>query len=200
MCFELHRSSLPTATSIPALGSTLEESDMSERRKVVRQTVVIALAACSLIGFSSTWALAQETKSATGFEQKTYVYEPWIKGKFSEVVTVKNPGKWIFLAGIGPESEGDGKILHPGDFYKQCKYAYYRIKKLLGMHGATLKNVVFATTYVTDIRYIGASGKCRSEEYGEAGAELPPGATVGVNSFAWPDMLIEIAVTAAVEK
>ena len=35
-------------------------------------------------------------------EQKTYVYEPWIKGKFSEVVTVKNPGKWIFLAGIGP--------------------------------------------------------------------------------------------------
>ena len=62
------------------------------------------------------------------------------------------------------------------------------------------KNVVFATTYVTDIRHIGASGKCRSEEFGEAGAELPPGATVGVNSFAWPDMLLEIAITAAVEK
>jgi len=116
------------------------------------------------------------------------------------VVTVKNPGKWIFLAGIGPESEGAGKILFPGDFYRQCKYAYYRIQKLLGMHGATLKNVVFVTTYMMDIRHIAASGKCRSEEFGEAGAELPPGASVGVNAFAWPDMLLEIAATAVLEK
>ena len=145
-------------------------------------------------------ALAQAQSPSTAFEQNTYVYEPWIKGKFSEVVTVKNPGKWIFLAGIGPESEGDGKILFPGDFYRQCKYAYSRIKKLLAMHGATLKNVVFVTTYMMDIRHIGASGKCRSEEFGEAGAELPPGASVGVNAFAWPDMLLEIAATAALEK
>ena len=145
-------------------------------------------------------AFAQELSPNAAFEQKTYVYEPWIKGKFSEVVTVKNPGKWIFLAGIGPESEGDGKILFPGDFYRQCKYAYYRIKKLLALHGATLKNVVFVTTYMVDIRHIGPSGKCRTEEFGEAGAELPPGASVGVNAFAWPDMLLEIAATAAVDK
>ena len=86
------------------------------------------------------------------------------------------------------------------DLYRQCKYAYYRIKKLLAMHGATLKNVVFVTTYMMDIRHIGASGKCRTEEFAEAGAELPPGASVGVNAFAWPDMLLEIAATAAVEK
>jgi enamine deaminase RidA (YjgF/YER057c/UK114 family) len=161
---------------------------------------MLALAAFVIFGLNHSQSFAQAPNPSTAFEQKTYVYEPWIKGKFSEVVTVKNPGKWIFLAGIGPESEGDGKILHPGDFYKQCRYTYYRIKKLLGMHGATLKNVVFATTYVTDIRYIAASGKCRSEEYGADGAELPPGATVGVNAFAWPDMLLEVAVTAAVEK
>ena len=161
---------------------------------------ILALAAFSFLVIVHSPAFAQAPNPGTAFEQKTFVYEPWIKGKFSEVVTVKNPGKWIFLAGIGPESEDDGKILYPGDFYKQCKYAYYRIKKLLALHGGTLKNVVFATTYMTDIRHIGASGKCRSEEFGEAGAELPPGATVGVNSFAWPDMLLEIAVTAAVEK
>ena len=45
------------------------------------------------------------------------------KGKFSEVVTVTNPGKFIFLAGIGPEREGDGKIVHEANFMEQCRYA-----------------------------------------------------------------------------
>jgi len=144
--------------------------------------------------------LLQAQNANPGFEKKSYTYEEWIKGRFAEVVTVSNPGKLIYLAGIGPEQEGDGKILHPGDFYKQCKYAYYRIGKLLGLHGATLKDLVFVTTYVTDIRYIADSGKCRSEEFKAAGAEPPPGATVGVNSFAWPSMMLEIAATAAVAK
>jgi 2-iminobutanoate/2-iminopropanoate deaminase len=125
-----------------------------------RFILVLAIAVGAILFHPQTSAQAQS--QSTAFELKTYVYEPWIKGKFSEVVTVKNPGKWIFLAGIGPESEGDGKILFPGDFYRQCKYAYYRIKKLLAM--------------------------------------LPPGASVGVTAFAWPDMLLEIAATAAVEK
>jgi len=115
----------------------------------------IRLVMLLLSTFMGSQAFAQERGPNTGFEQKTYVYEPWIKGKFSEVVTVKNPGKWIFLAGIGPESEGDGKIMFPGDFYRQCKYAYYRIKKLPALHGAMLKNVVFVTTYMVDIRHIG---------------------------------------------
>ena len=166
----------------------------------MQRSILFTLTALLAFAFLHSHALAEPQSPTTPFEQKTYVYEPWIKGKFSEVVTVKNPGKWIFLAGIGPESEGDGRIFFPGDFYRQCKYAYYRIKKLLAMHDATLKNVVFVTTYMMDIRHIGASGKCRTEEFAEAGAELPPGASVGVNAFAWPDMLLEIAATAAVEK
>ncbi len=150
----------------------------------MQRFILLTLVALLAFVFFHSQASAQAQSPSTAFEQKTYVYEPWIKGKFSEVVTVKNPGKWIFLAGIGPESEGDGKILYPGDFYRQCKYAYYRIKKLLAMHGATLKNVVFVTTYMMDIRHIGASGKCRTEEFAEAGAELPPGASVGVNALA----------------
>ena len=48
--------------------------------------------------------------------KKNFSYNEWTKGKFSEVVTVTNPGKFIFLAGIGPEREGDGKIVHEGNF------------------------------------------------------------------------------------
>jgi hypothetical protein len=52
-----------------------------------------------------------------GFEKKAYNYSDWTKGKFSEVVTVSNPARHVFLGGIGSESEENGKILHPGDFY-----------------------------------------------------------------------------------
>jgi 2-iminobutanoate/2-iminopropanoate deaminase len=55
-------------------------------------------------------------------EKKNFNYNEWTKGKFSEVVTVTNPGKFIFLAGIGPEREGDGKIVHEGNFMEQCRY------------------------------------------------------------------------------
>jgi methionine synthase II (cobalamin-independent) len=48
------------------------------------------------------------------------------EGKIAEAVTVINPGKWIFLGGIGPEQEGDGTILHKGDFQAQCVYAWQK--------------------------------------------------------------------------
>ena len=54
-------------------------------------------------------------------EAKFQAHNEWTKGKFSEVVTVTNPGKFIFLAGIGPEREGDGKIVHEGGFMEQCR-------------------------------------------------------------------------------
>ena len=72
-------------------------------------------------------------------------YSEWTKGKFSDVVTVTNPTKHIFIGGTGAEGEQDGTIQHPGDFYGQCKYTFYKIKKLLALHGASLKDVVKMT-------------------------------------------------------
>ena len=57
-------------------------------------------------------SLTPNAQSTSGFEKRNFSYNEWTKGKFSEVVTVTNPGKFIFLAGIGPEREGDGKIVH----------------------------------------------------------------------------------------
>jgi 2-iminobutanoate/2-iminopropanoate deaminase len=161
---------------------------------------VAVVSLCAFILTQSTAFTQAQSDANLSFEKQSYTYEEWIKGKFSEVVTVRNPGKWIYVAGIGAEQEGDGKILFPGDFYKQCKYAYYRIQKLLALHGATLRDLVFVTTYVTDIRFIADSGRCRSEEFKAAGADLPPGATVAVNAFAWPSMMLEIAATAALPR
>ena len=80
----------------------------------MQRSILFTLTALLAFAFLHSHALAEPQSPTTPFEQKTYVYEPWIKGKFSEVVTVKNPGKWIFLAGIGPEFGGRRKDSFPG--------------------------------------------------------------------------------------
>ncbi len=134
------------------------------------------------------------------FEKKNFSYNEWSKGRFSEVVTVTNPGKLIFVAGIGPEQEGDGKIVFAGDFAAQCRFAFQKIKKYLGMHGATLADVVKMTIYMTDIRYFASSerGKCRGEAFGSAPA--PASTLLNVSQLAWPHMMVEIDVMAVLAK
>ena len=55
----------------------------------MKRSILLVLTAfvASMLFHSQTFAQAQNPDTA--FEQKTYVYEPWIKGKFSEVVTVR---------------------------------------------------------------------------------------------------------------
>lgn len=129
-------------------------------------------------------------------EKKHYNYGQWTKGRFSEAVTVTGPAKMIFLAGIGAEHEETGEILHKEDFTAQCRYAYAKLRKVLEQHGATLGDVVKQVTYVTDIRYQGASGECRREAYGDA--PLPAHTFLNVTQLAWPGMLVEIDVIAMV--
>ncbi len=134
--------------------------------------------------------------SAQGFEKKNYNYSDWAKPFFAEVVTVTGPTKFIFAAGIASEDEGSGAVKFPGDVYAQCKYAYEKIKKALAANGATLADIVKQVTYVTDMRYRQDVGKCRNEAF--AGLPLPNNTFLGVNSLAFPGMLVEIDVTAAV--
>ena len=160
---------------------------------------IVTLAALALLATLAVSLGQAQSQAPAGFEKKAYNYAEWTKGKFSEVVTVTNPTKHIFLGGIGAEGEQDGKIQHLGDFYGQCKYTFAKIKKLLALHNASLKDVVKMTIFVSDMRYfLTAWIKCRGEEY--AGADLPASALIGVSSFAWPGMLLEIQTEAMVAK
>src|SRR4051794_11295425 len=137
-------------------------------------------------------------QSSSGFKKENFSYNEWTKGKFSEVVTVTNPGKFVFLAGIGPEAEGDGKIVEPGNFIAQCNYAYMKIKKLLQAQEANMKDVVRIVTYVTDIRFFQEALKCRRDAFGDA--PIPASTLLNVPQLAWPYMMIEIDVTAMLGK
>jgi 2-iminobutanoate/2-iminopropanoate deaminase len=134
--------------------------------------------------------------SAQTFEKKNFNYSEFAKGAFSEVVTVTAPAKFIYLAGIGAEDEKDGSIHHKDDFLAQCRFAWEKIGKLLKEHGATVSDIVKATTYVTDIRYRDEIRKCGTEVF--AGKPLPAHTLLNVVQLARPGMMIEVDVVAAV--
>jgi len=160
----------------------------------MKKLLLVSLFAC-VSCFAQTPAATQKQSA---FKKENFSYNEWTKGRFSEVVTVTNPGKFIFLAGIGAEREGDGKILEEGNFVGQCNYAYGKIKKLLQLQGAKMNDVVRITTYITDIRFFQDALKCRREAFGDA--PIPASTLLNVPQLAWPNMMIEIDVTAVLPK
>ena len=139
---------------------------------------------------------AKSTSANSTYDKRNYNYGEWTKGRFSEAVTVTGPAKMLFLAGIGSEHEQNGKIMYPGDFEAQCRYAYRKLKKVLARNGATMNDVVKQVTYVVDARHQQLAGQCRREAYGEA--PLPVHTFLNVSQLAWPAMLVEIDVIAMV--
>jgi 2-iminobutanoate/2-iminopropanoate deaminase len=156
---------------------------------------------CRFLAFTVLAALAAQTAaSAQNLDVKRYNPSEWTKGRFSEIVTVTGPGKTIYLAGVGAEDEKapagtSAPILHPGDPYEQCRYAYDKIKRSLAAQGATLADVVKQVVYVTDVRYQADVAKCRREAYGDG--PIPANTFLVVSALAIPGMLLEIDVTAA---
>ncbi|HJX11461.1 MAG TPA: Rid family hydrolase [Candidatus Binatia bacterium] len=126
----------------------------------------------------------------------------WTKGIFSEAVTVTGIGsaKFIYLAGVGAEDENGprGNVRYPGNFLEQCRYAYDKIKRVLALHGANLNDAVKIVTYMTDLRYRVAMGKCIGEAWGKT--TFPTNTLIGVDALAFPEMIIEVDVTAIVSK
>jgi 2-iminobutanoate/2-iminopropanoate deaminase len=69
-----------------------------------------------------------------------------------------------------------------------------KIKKLLDMQGATMNDVVRIMTYTTDVRFFQDALKCRAEAFGSA--PIPASTFLVVSQLAWPNMAIEVDVTA----
>ena len=156
-----------------------------------------------LAALTALGVLVAQSSMAQNLEVKRYNPSEWTKGRFSEVVTVNGPCKTIYLAGVGAEDEKgppgqSAPILHLGNPYEQCRYAYDKIKRLLAAHGATLADVVKQVVYVTDIRYQADVGKCRREAYGNG--PIPANTFLVINGLAIQGMLLEIDVTAVVAK
>ena len=127
-------------------------------------------------------------------------HSAWTKGIFSEAVTVTGIGnaKLVYLAGVGAEDENGprGNVRHQGNFLEQCRYAYDKVKRVLAHHGAKLSDVVKVTTYITDLRHRLTLGKCVQDTWGDV--SFPTNTLIGVAALAFPEMIIEVDVTAII--
>jgi enamine deaminase RidA (YjgF/YER057c/UK114 family) len=136
-----------------------------------------------------------------GIKIEKFTHSEWTRGIFSEAVTVTGIGnaKFIYLAGVGAEDETGkrGDIRHHGNFLEQCRYSYDKIKRVLGHHGATLRDVVKITTYITDLRHRLTLGQCVKDTWD--GVVFPTNTLIGVAALAFPEMIIEVDATAIVQ-
>src|SRR5438445_6624085 len=105
---------------------------------IAMKIITLAVATMLFLAVPTMTAMSQSQTGDTAYEKKSYNYAEWAKGRFAEVVTVRNAGKVIYLGGVGPEDETSaqgGVLRHLGAFGAQCRYAWDKIKRLLEKHG-----------------------------------------------------------------
>ncbi|MGI1664211.1 RidA family protein [Palleronia sp. KMU-117] len=128
--------------------------------------------------------------------ERSYVKGDWQQGRaFSPAVITTGPQKIVWVAGHGGLKSDDGTVLK-GDFEAQCRQCFRNLERTLDQAGATLKDIVTMTVFVTDVRFTTPMTQIRTEIFGD---DFPASAAVTVTGFADPAMLIEIQCIAVME-
>lgn len=116
-------------------------------------------------------------------------------GSYSHAIKVKG-GDLLFVAGQGG-IDRNGHVVGKKDLRMQVKQALENIKAILKAQGATLKDVIKMTTYVTDIdAYLKLSPSPLTEYIKD---KFPVGALIEVKRLALPEMMVEIEAIALVK-
>lgn len=102
-------------------------------------------------------------------------------------------GNVVEVSGTAPV-EG-GRVVAPGDAYRQTLACLRIIERALQQAGATLEDVVRTRIYVTDIGRWEEIGRAHGEYFADI---RPATSMVEVRALIAPEMLVEIEATALV--
>lgn len=103
-------------------------------------------------------------------------------------------GNMVFVAGTTATNE-NSDVMHIGDAYGQTVVIIKKIEKALEQAGASLKDVVRLTMYVTDISQGMEVGRATGEYFKNI---RPANTMVEVSAFVHTDMLVEISADAVI--
>jgi enamine deaminase RidA (YjgF/YER057c/UK114 family) len=116
---------------------------------------------------------------------------------FTQVVTADAPGKLVFVAGQG-SFDADMKLVGAGDYEAQAKQAFRNLCTALAAVGAGPEHVVSSTMFIVNLHPEALAAFARGMNHALDGRPFPPNAStlVGVQSLAFPGMLVEICAAA----
>jgi 2-iminobutanoate/2-iminopropanoate deaminase len=104
-------------------------------------------------------------------------------------------GHTVYVAGQ-LALDKDGKLVGPNDIGAQTRQIFENMRRVLEAGGASLRDVVKVTVFVTDIRYREGYGQVRQEFFR---ADPPASTLVQVANLAIPGALIEIEAVAVTD-
>ncbi len=118
---------------------------------------------------------------------------PWEKAYgYSRAVRV---GNIIEVAGTVASDE-NGNVMG-ATVYEQARYILAKIERALHAAGATMQDVVRTRMFLLDITQLDEAGRAHGEVFGDI---RPASTAVGISGLAGAGFLIEIEVSAVVQK
>ena len=119
-------------------------------------------------------------------------------GRYSQLARVK-PQEMLYLAGqVAVDANGD--MVGVGDVVAQVKQVYENIGNVLESAGATFRNVVQFTTYLSGRDLIGPFMAERNRIVDELypDGDFPPSTLLIIDSLMDEEMLLEVTTVAAI--
>ena len=104
-------------------------------------------------------------------------------------------GDFLYIGGIAAV-DGEGSVMGPYDGKKQFEVVYERINELLKAHGASAKNVISETIYITGLQFMVEGDDIRRAFYVDAKAAFPTAAAVQVVALTYPALVLEVEIVA----
>ena len=118
-------------------------------------------------------------------------------GLYSQLVKVDvGDATFLYLAGQVAEDK-DGNVVGEDNMAAQAEQIYANIQAILASEGASLSDIVRATTYITDMTERAAVSAIRRKLFP---VNPPATSLVEVNALAGDEWLIEVEVTAVIPR
>lgn len=105
-------------------------------------------------------------------------------------------GTTVYLAGQTGYQDERGES-YPGDFDKQVRVTFERLRKTLEGAGGRLDDIVTMTVFITDMANGTRFTQLRKEFFQEG--RYPASALIGIKELARPEMMIEIQAIAVLD-